>query len=177
MFVHVFSFCGLSGLSTLSKKPVFHSRKQRKATYLTLNHLVQLCLILHCQSLRNKNSTWFQEKTRPQRARGTMEKVWDELKKIETQAEGIRAEAQKLATQINDFARQQAEKLIANSKTYAEEDAQQLYSREVEGANHKREELLKANRETANELKARAEKQVERAASAVEAAVLGETKS
>lgn len=106
-----------------------------------------------------------------------MEKVWDELKKIEAQAEGIRAEAQKWATQINDLARQQAEKLVVNSKTYAEEDAQQLYSREVEDTGHKREELLKANRETANELKARAEKQLARAASAVEAAVLGETKS
>ena len=105
-----------------------------------------------------------------------MEKIWGELKKIDAQAESIRAEAQKCATEIEELARQQAEKLIANSKIYAEEDAQKDYEREVDAANLKREESLKDNQESANKLKTKAEKQLEKAALAVEASVLGEAK-
>ena len=105
-----------------------------------------------------------------------MEKVWEELKKIDAQAESIRAEAQKAAAKLKDVASQKAEKLIANSKMYAEEDAEQLYSREVEASNGEREKLLRENQENARKLKARAERRLDRAVSAVEAAVLGETK-
>ncbi len=105
-----------------------------------------------------------------------MEKIWEELKKIDAQAESIRVEAQKTATQIEDRGRQQAEKLITNSKSYAEEDAQEYYKREIEAANRRREECLNANQESVQKLKTKAEKQLEKAASEVEAAVLGETK-
>lgn len=105
-----------------------------------------------------------------------MEKVWEELKKIDAQAESIHAEAQKAVAKLADVASQKAEKLIANSKMYAEEDAEQLYSREVEASNGEREKLLRENQENVRKLKARAERRVDQAASAVEAAVLGETK-
>ena len=49
-----------------------------------------------------------------------MEKVWEELKKIELQAEQIRIEAQNRAKEITNLANQEAEKLVANSKAYAE---------------------------------------------------------
>ncbi len=102
------------------------------------------------------------------------EKVWEELKKIEAQAETIRAEAQDTAAKVAEFSRQQAEKLIANSKIYAEEDANQLYSLEVNAAQKQRDESLKENKENVEKLKAKAKERVELAASAIRASVLGE---
>jgi vacuolar-type H+-ATPase subunit H len=105
-----------------------------------------------------------------------MEKVWEELKKIEAKAEGILAEAQKSANTITNLARQQAETLIANSKGYAEEEAQKLYKGVVQEANRNRDEQLKANQDSTEELRARAEKYLDKASLAVETAVLGENK-
>ena len=58
-----------------------------------------------------------------------MEKVWEELKKLEAKAEQIKSNAQNKAKEITVLAQQEAEKLVANSKTYAEEEAKQLYDR------------------------------------------------
>jgi F0F1-type ATP synthase membrane subunit b/b' len=52
---------------------------------------------------------------------GRMERVWEELMKIETEAELIRSEAQSKAKGIVKIAEEEAEKLIANSKKYATE--------------------------------------------------------
>ena|SRR5208283_5363015 len=106
-----------------------------------------------------------------------MEKVWDELKKIETKAEQIRSEAQDEAKKMIALAQQEAEKLIANGKAYGEEEAQQLYISTIQEANHNCEEQLKANQETRANLMAQAEKQLEKAVATVVNTVLGETKS
>ena len=106
-----------------------------------------------------------------------MEKVWNELKKIEAQAEQIRSEAQDEAKKMTALAQQEAEKLIANGKTYGEEETQQLYTSTIQEANRNREEQLKANQEARANLRAQAEKQLEQAVSTVVNAVLGETKS
>jgi vacuolar-type H+-ATPase subunit H len=105
-----------------------------------------------------------------------MEKVWDELKKIEAQAEQIRNEAQEKAKKMTALAQQKAEELIANSKTYAEEEEQQLYTSLIQEANIKRDEQLKANKEATEKLRAQAEKRMKQAVSKVVNAVLGETK-
>lgn len=105
-----------------------------------------------------------------------MEKVWDELKKIEAQAEQIRSEAQDKAKQIIAVSQQEAEKLIANGKTYAEEEAQQLFNTAIEEANRKREEQLKANQEAVAKMRAQGEQRLEQAVSIVVGKVLGETK-
>lgn len=105
-----------------------------------------------------------------------MEKVWEELKKIEAKAESIRAEAQNSTDKITDLARQQAEKLIANAKTYADAEAQQLYTDVVQAANRERDKQLKANEVSVVALRERSEKRIDTASSAVEKAVLGETK-
>ncbi len=104
-----------------------------------------------------------------------VERVWDELKKIEAQAEGIRVEAQQSADKITNLARQKAEQLIANGKSYAEEEAQRLHEGVVEEANRNRDEQLKANQESAENLRLGAEKRLDKAALAVEMSVLGET--
>ena len=106
-----------------------------------------------------------------------MEKVWDELKKIEAQAEQIRTEAENEAKKMKALAEQEAEKLIANGKAYAEEEAQQLYDSTIQEANRNRDEQLKANQEATVNLKLQAEKQMERAVATLVNTVLGETKS
>jgi vacuolar-type H+-ATPase subunit H len=103
-----------------------------------------------------------------------MEKVWEELKKIEAQADNIHAEADKTAKEIVEFARKEAENLLQNSKAYAEEEASEIYSQTVQEADSRREDQLKANQKTADKLRAKAEKRLDKASAAVERAVLGE---
>jgi vacuolar-type H+-ATPase subunit H len=105
-----------------------------------------------------------------------MEKVWDELKKIDAEANQIQSDAQSKAKKITLLAKEDSEKLIANSRTYAEEEAQKLYSKAVEEANQNRNELLKASQETAVKLKVQAEKRMDKAVLAVVNSVLEETK-
>ncbi len=103
-----------------------------------------------------------------------MEKVWEELKKIEAQAEAIRSEAQKSATDIAVQAQQRAETLIVNGKTYAEQDAKTLLSAAVEEANRDRANQLEANKKNADKLRNRAEKRMDQAVQTVVKAVLRE---
>ncbi len=103
-----------------------------------------------------------------------MEKVWEELKKIEEQAEQIRNEAQTKSKTLIELSKQEAEKLFANSNTYAEEEAKRLYDANIEEASLIRGEQLKASQEAIGKLKAQAEKRMEQASSEVMKAVLGE---
>ena len=104
-----------------------------------------------------------------------MEKIWEELKKIEAQAEQIRGETQDEAKKMADLAQQEAEELLANSGTYAEEEAQQLYMSTIQEANRNRDELLKANQVAADKLRVQAEKHMESAIAKVVNAVIEET--
>jgi vacuolar-type H+-ATPase subunit H len=105
-----------------------------------------------------------------------MEKVWDELKKIEAEAEKIRSEAQAKAQSMTALAQQSSEKLIANSQAYAEEEGQQLYAKTVEEANSKRDEQLKANEAATEKLKVKAGKCMEQAITKVVNSVIKEAK-
>ena len=98
---------------------------------------------------------------------GIMEKVWDELKKIEAQAEQIQSDAQDRAKKMSLLAKQDAEKLVENSRIYSEEESQRLYATAIEEANQERDERLKLNQEAAGELKAKAEKHMDKAVLAV----------
>ncbi len=104
-----------------------------------------------------------------------MEKVWDELKKIEAQAEAIRSEAQNNAKEITAFAQQEAEKLQTNSKAYAEQEAQQIYNDALAEANRNRELELQVNKETTERLVQHARQRMEKAKRVIVASVLGET--
>ncbi len=104
-----------------------------------------------------------------------MERVWDELKKIEAQAEQIQNDAQDRANKMVFLAKQDAEKLVENSKTYAEAESQKLYAKALEDANQERDERLKTNEETAGNLKLKAEKHMDEAVSIVVNAVLEDT--
>jgi vacuolar-type H+-ATPase subunit H len=104
-----------------------------------------------------------------------MQKVWDELKKIEAQADQIQADAQDKAKKITTLALQESDKLVANSKVYGEEESQKLYAKAVEEANQNRAEQLKANELAAHKLQNQAEKRMDKAVSAVVDVVLEET--
>ena len=104
-----------------------------------------------------------------------MEKIWEELKKIEAQAEQIRSEAQDEAKNMADLAQHEAEELLTNSGTYSEEEAQQLYMSTIQEANRNRDELLKANQVAADKLRVQAEKHIESAIAKVVNAVIEET--
>jgi len=103
-----------------------------------------------------------------------MEKVWEELKKIEAQAEQIRSEAQDKSKQITDIAKQEAEGLLTESKSYAQQDAQQLLTNATAEANRKREEKTKSTKETIETLTLQAQKRTEQASDVIVKAVLGE---
>jgi vacuolar-type H+-ATPase subunit H len=104
-----------------------------------------------------------------------MEKVWEELKKIEAQAEQIRSEAQKNAKDITILSQKEAEKLLSNSKNYAQQEAQELYASTVEEANRSRDQQLKANQQTTEALAKQAQQRMDKASSTIVADVLGET--
>ena len=107
-----------------------------------------------------------------------MEKVWDELKKIEAKAQQIQNEAQDRAKNIGLLAKQDSEKLIDNSRIYAEAESQKLYAKAIEEATQNLcDELLKTNQEATGKLKVQAEKRMNKAVLAVVNAVLEETSS
>ena len=104
-----------------------------------------------------------------------MEKVWDELKKIEAQAEQIQNDAQDRAKKMVLLARQDAEKLVENSRTYAEAESHKLFTQATVEANKERNEHLKAHKEAVGNLKLKAEKCMDKAVSAAVKAVLEDT--
>jgi len=105
-----------------------------------------------------------------------MERVWEELKKIEAEAEQIRTGSQDQAKKITAKAQQDAEKLVANSTAYGTEEANWLYERAVEEANGNRDEQLKINEASTEKLKAQAEKQMNTAISKIVDSVIEEAK-
>ena len=107
---------------------------------------------------------------------GIMEKVWEELKKIEAEAERIRDGAQQKAQNITAQAQQSSEKLVANSQAYAEEEGQRLYSSTVEETNRKRDEQLKANEAATEKMKTHGAKYMDQAVAKVVNAVIKEAK-
>ena len=106
-----------------------------------------------------------------------MEKVWEELKKIELQAEQIRAEAQNRAKEIINLSNQEAERLIANSKTYAEEEAQRLNQLAIKETNENHDKQMKTTDAIAEELRQSAEKRMKHAENVIVKAVVGNTEA
>ncbi len=104
-----------------------------------------------------------------------MEKVWEELKKIDFQAEQIRSEAQTKAKEIISLSQEVSEKLLVDSKIYAQQEAQQLYEETVEEANRRSDQQLEANQKATERLNKQAQKQMEKASSTIVSAVIGET--
>ena len=103
-----------------------------------------------------------------------MEKIWDELKKIELQAEKIRADAQNKSTQLTNLAKKEGEQLVTNARKYAEEDSQQFFRNSVQEANKAYEEKLKKGKEDGEKLMLQAEKHVGQCVDIIVKSVTGE---
>jgi vacuolar-type H+-ATPase subunit H len=103
-----------------------------------------------------------------------MQKVWEELKNIEAQADQIQSEAKDRGKKITVQAQKDAEKLLSNSRTYGSEESHKRYQAAIDEANKSREEQLATNEKVAAKLKAQAEKRMDKAVAAVVKAVLEE---
>jgi len=103
-----------------------------------------------------------------------MQKVWEELKSIEAQADQIQNDAKDKAKKIVTQAQKDAERLLENSKTYGAEESQKRYQAAIEEANKNRDAQLTENTKAAAKLKIQAEKRMDKAVSAVVKAVLEE---
>jgi len=104
-----------------------------------------------------------------------MEKVWDELKNIEAQAEQIQKDAHDRAKKMVLLAKQDGERLVENSKSYAEIESLKLYQKAIEEANQERDRRIKANEDAAMKMKLSAEKRMDKAVLVVVNAVLEDT--
>jgi hypothetical protein len=102
-----------------------------------------------------------------------MEKVWNELRRIEDEAAVIRSEAQAKSKEITEVASKEAEKMVANSKIYALEDARKLHESSIKLGNEHRDSLLKTNEEYIARLQGSAEERMKEAITTVVSCVLG----
>jgi len=96
-----------------------------------------------------------------------MEKVWEELKKIEAEAELIVSDAQTKAKEIVKTAEEKGEQLLADSRKYAEEEANALMEESKAEASQSSAEMFKANAETIEKLRLSAANRMEKAVNAI----------
>lgn len=92
-----------------------------------------------------------------------MEKIWEELRKIEKEADLIRSEALGKSKQIIMIARAESEKLISDSKIQMNEEADELLKRFREAIRKESEDALEKNEEFVKELRKSAEKRIDEA--------------
>lgn len=105
-----------------------------------------------------------------------MEKVWKELKKIESEAEHIHSETLKKSEDILALAKRDVEKLLSISEKQTEIEADELLSKYLTKSAQDRDASLKANEKNLAELEKIVEQYFDEAVDTVFDAVLGNTK-
>lgn len=105
-----------------------------------------------------------------------MEKVWEELKKIETEAQKIRSESEEKAKEILRLAEKEAETLVANSQTISQEEAERINKQATREANQKRANDLKEYASFLEEQRKEAEGRFFKVEKLILDATLGKTK-
>jgi len=105
-----------------------------------------------------------------------MERLLEELKKIEEETISIRSEAKEKSDKIVALAKNYAEKLILDSRKEAEDEASELLSHFLSEAKRKCEERLSENEENLRRLRIRAEKCMDRAVKIIIDNVVGKLK-
>ena len=103
-----------------------------------------------------------------------MHKVWEELKRIEAQAEKIQSDAKEKSHQIIVQAQKDAQSLLKNSKAYAAEESKKRYDAAVAEANQLRQKRLDETDSEAEKLKAQAKTRMDKAVDVIVDAVLEE---
>jgi vacuolar-type H+-ATPase subunit H len=102
-----------------------------------------------------------------------MERVWEGLKKIETEAEHIHSETLKKSEELIAIAKKDSEKLLSVSKKHAEAEANKLLNRYRREASKERDARLEKNNIFIKELRTIVEKRFDKAVNTVFDAVLG----
>jgi F0F1-type ATP synthase membrane subunit b/b' len=105
-----------------------------------------------------------------------MEKVWEELRKIESEAEHIHSETLKKSEELIDRAKKDAEQLLSVSKKHTETEANKLLTKYLEEAANEHDASLEANEKTLKELRKTVETCFDKAVNTVFDAVLGTIK-
>jgi vacuolar-type H+-ATPase subunit H len=105
-----------------------------------------------------------------------MERVWEELRKIETEAERIHSEASKKSEELLAIAKKDAEKLLSVSKKNAESEANDLLNKYRREAANERNVKLEKNKVFIKELRTTVEKRFDKAVNTVFNSVLGKIK-
>jgi F0F1-type ATP synthase membrane subunit b/b' len=105
-----------------------------------------------------------------------MEKVWEELRKIESKAENIHSETLKKSEELITVANKDAEKLLSVSKKHTEAEANKLLTKYLQEAADERVAELEKNEESIKDLKATVEKHFDKAVDTIFDALLGTIK-
>ena len=105
-----------------------------------------------------------------------MEKVWEELRKIESEAEHIHSETLKKSETLIALAKKDAEQLLSFSKKHTETEANKLLTKYLEEAASEHDASLEANEKILKELRKTVEKCFDQAVNTVFDAVLGTIK-
>jgi DNA anti-recombination protein RmuC len=105
-----------------------------------------------------------------------MEKVWEELRKIESEAEHIHSETLKKSEELIALAKKDVEKLLSVSEKHTEAEANILLNKYLEEAAKAHDASLDANEKTLKELRKNVEKCFDKAVNTVFDAVLGTIK-
>lgn len=102
-----------------------------------------------------------------------MEKVWEELKELESKAEQINSETMEKSQELIAVAKNDAKKLLSLSEKNAEAEANGLLITYLKEAAKERDIALEKNKRRIQELKETVEKNFDKAVNAVFNAVLG----
>jgi F0F1-type ATP synthase membrane subunit b/b' len=102
-----------------------------------------------------------------------MEKVWEELRKIEGTAEQIHIETLKKSEELIDLAKKDAEKLLLVSKKHTEMEANRLLNKYLEESANEHDASVEANEMILKELRKTVEKSFDKAVNTVFNTVLG----
>jgi len=102
-----------------------------------------------------------------------MERLWEELKKIENEAINICSEAKEKSETIIALAKEYAEKLLLDSTKSAEDEARELLNQYLDKARKESEKMLKRNEEMLKELKMKTGNRVNKAIKIIFDAVVG----
>jgi vacuolar-type H+-ATPase subunit H len=105
-----------------------------------------------------------------------MERVWDELRKIESKAEHIHSETLKKSEELLAVAEKDAEKLLSVSKEHTKVEADKLFDTYLKKASKDRDATLEENKRFINDLRTSVKKSFDEAVTKVFDAVLGKIK-
>lgn len=105
-----------------------------------------------------------------------MEKVWEELRRIESEAEHVQSGALKKSEELIAIAKQDAEKLLSDSTKHIETEANELLNRFLREAAKERDAALEKNEKNLKDLRETVEKRFDEALNIIFDAVLGKIK-